>query len=928
MNTTNKHTLTSKCIYFLKIIFSIIITFLILFFVIGELIFPDERDSVRTDCHIFESDWVQILENGERVSVEIPGKIPAIPGETVTLVTTLPDNLSGGVNICFRTIWQDAHIYVDGVLRQSYSTRGSRPFGTNSAFRYVFVDLNAEDSGKELCYQFTSNSKYAGRMYPSYIGDRVSIWLYLAKAGAVQTTISISLLFLSLLCIIVCAFIRFIYKKQLALRYLAWTVFFAALWMFSEVSFRQLIFKNISVFSSFTYWCLMLISYPLLLYINEIQKSCYEKIYLIPALYSAAIFITGTMLQALDIVQFVEMLPFIHVGNALAIVTIIVTITIDTVKKRISDYLFVGIGIYVLLISAALEIVLYYIGSDIPVSTMMSFGLLFLFIMAIIKTGQDLFYAERKKQRAVAAREAHAKFLANMSHEIRTPINVVVGMNEMILRESHNETVREYANNIQRASNMLLGLVNDVLDFTKIESGQLDLVEDNYSLCSLIQDELLLLTSRIGDKPIATHMDIDSGLPAKLYGDELRIKQVLTNLLSNAVKYTQEGSITLKVFSQPIDKDNLLLSFSVIDTGAGIKEEDLPKLFYSFKRLELAKNRTIEGTGLGLNIAQQLATLMQGTITVESEYGIGSSFTLSIPQKIVDYEPIGSFENAILAYSQENNISAKYFTAPDASVLVVDDNSMNLALMKGLLKRTQMKVDFAASGKECLTLTKKKFYHIILLDHMMPELDGVETLHMLRADKLNPNQNTVVIALTANAVAGCREMYLEYGFHDYFSKPIQANMLDELLIQHLPNALVHMVEENISPSEAPSPLMQQEPSSDLFYIDYDMGLSYCMDSKDFYQEMLSTFCEEYTTELTNLKESFENRNWKQYAIAAHSLKSNTLNIGAANFSALSLQHEQAGKAEDEAFILTNHQDYLVALERLVEKIRGMLSHTI
>ena len=280
-------------------------------------------------------------------------------------------------------------------------------------------------------------------------------------------------------------------------------------------------------------------------------------------------------------------------------------------------------------------------------------------------------------------------------------------------------------------------------------------------------------------------------MPSRLLGDELRIKQVLTNLLSNAVKYTKEGSVTFKAFSKSIGADAVILCFSITDTGIGIREEDLSKLFSSFKRLELNKNRNIEGTGLGLNIAKQLVNLMQGDITVESEYGKGSTFTVSFPQKVMDKQPIGNFGEALRECRKEKHTKDNFFIAPNATILIVDDNSVNRTLIKSLLKRTKIEVDHAAGGRECLEITNQKKYDIILMDHMMPELDGVETLHLLRADESNPNQNTVVIALTANVIAGCREMYLEYGFDDYFSKPIQAEKLEELIYRYLPKELVH-----------------------------------------------------------------------------------------------------------------------------------------
>ena len=363
-------------------------------------------------------------------------------------------------------------------------------------------------------------------------------------------------------------------------------------------------------------------------------------------------------------------------------------------------------------------------------------------------------------------------------------------MNEMILRENESESIEDYAKNIQRASNMLLGLINDILDFAKIESGQFELVEDDYHLPTLIKDEKILLETRSSNKPITTHLEIDPKLPTTLYGDELKIKQIITNLLSNAAKYTDEGSITFKVFYKEIDDNNINLCFSVTDTGIGIKEEDLSQLFDSFKRLDLNKNRAIQGSGLGLNIAKQFVDLMKGDIQIESEYGKGSTFTVSIPQRVMDNTPMESLDKAMRSVQEEATSAETPYTADKAQILVVDDNSMNLRLMEALLKRTRMKVDLAESGRKCLELTKEKTYNIIFMDHMMPEMDGIEALKKIRGSESNPNRNTVIIALTANAVAGCREMYLEHGFNNYLSKPVIANKLDNMILEHLPDELV------------------------------------------------------------------------------------------------------------------------------------------
>lgn len=916
MDAENTKDIYSKYDNFAKKFFGVFLLLAVIFGVLGQIFGPDERDILKTNCKEYNPQWYQVSEDGTKVSVETPTVIDAEYGEVVTLTTTLPDNVHDGECVCFRPVWQDVVISVDGEVRVDYSTADSRPFGKNSPMRYLFVELTSEDSGKELTYAFSSQSKYAGDMREGYIGDRLSIWLHLFQVNGAHMFITIFLLMMSIFCIIVCQVLKYVYKISLPLNYLACTLFLCAFWMMSEFSFRQLMIKNISILSYFTYWCLMIIPIPLISFVNDIQNYRYKKLFSIPLAYSMIITVVGTLLQVFNVVEFVSQLKFIHGGLLVSIVCVIGTITVDTVKGHIRDYLFVGIGVYGMILTAIAEIALYYIGTSLSLGTVLSVGLLFLLIMAIFKTAQDLLRSEKKKQQAIVAREEQARFLANMSHEIRTPINAIVGMNEMILRENQDEKITEYAENINSASNMLMGLVNDILDFSKIESGQLELVEDTYNLARLIRDEMLLLQVRTTEKPIATSLDMDPTLPTKLYGDELRVKQILTNLISNASKYTNEGSIILKVFYKEMDESYIELSFSVIDTGIGIKNEDKSQLFDSFKRLEINKNRTIQGSGLGLNIAKDLAELMGGTITVDSEYGVGSTFTVTIPQKVVDKTPINNLDTALQNSEANKNItSADTYTAPKAKVLIVDDNSMNLTLMGALLKRTCMQLDLVESGKEALVACHSKRYDIIFMDHMMPEMDGIETLQQLRKEP-GPNQNSVVIALTANAVAGCKEMYLEHGFNDYFSKPVIAAKLDELILQYLPKELVIM--NNVNATSNTSNL------EEYLIINKENGLKFCMDSEEFYNEILEAFVSQAEKFITQLGEFYEKKDWANYAIIAHSLKSNTRTIGADNFADLSLKHELAGKASDETFITSDYDNYIATLKALMEKVKNII----
>ena len=927
MKLKEKTGFVDKCLTMAPKFFAVAMVLCTLFLLIGEIVLPDERDAADRNIQYMEAEWYRITGEGQKEPIEIPCNLDVPWGEMVTVGTMLADDVKNGDCICFRPVWQDVWVYVDGVLRAEHDLKDSRPYGKNSAFKYIFVELTEEDAGKELIYKFTSDSKYAGKIRQMYYGERSSIWIEIMGNAGPKSAAALSMGIMGAFCIIVCVILRFVLKKPLELRFLAWALFLCAWWMLSEMEFRQLLVKNISVWTSTTYWSLMLIAFPLLLYVNEIQKNHYRKLYAIPIVYMMVVSIIGTFLQIFDIVQFVTQLPYIHGGLAFSIISIIGTLTIDTITGRLKEYMLVGIGIYGLLVSAIAEMILYYIQADISLGTVLAVGLMFLLVMAIIKTGMDLLGAEKNKQKAIVAKEAQSKFLASMSHEIRTPINAIIGMNEMILRENEDATVEEYSQNIKRASDMLLELVNEILDFSKIESGQLELVEDKYYLANIIQDEKLLLDTRIGGRPIDIQIEVDPKIPSVLYGDEIRMKQVLTNLLSNAAKYTERGTITLKVFFQWINDEKISLCFQIKDTGSGIKEEDLPALFDEFRRLDMSKNRNVEGTGLGLNIVKQLIYLMQGNINVDSVYGKGSTFTVFVPQKVVDKTPIGDYEKSVRKTRREKENAKTQFIAPDAKVLVVDDNAMNLTLMKALLKRTQMEVDTAASGKECLELTKRKKYHIILMDHMMPGMDGVETLHKLKADDDNSNKDTIVIALTANAIAGSREMYLEYGFDNYCSKPIQADKLDEMLVNYLPSELIHIECKNRNDEEkTPETLVETAGShkQELLVVDREIGLTYCMDMEELYHEVLAEFCSQMEIYLPQINAYFETEDWSNYAVIAHAVKSNSRTIGATAFADLAFKHECAGKTGDVTFIKAGYTEYVALLRTLVENVKSML----
>jgi len=393
----------------------------------------------------------------------------------------------------------------------------------------------------------------------------------------------------------------------------------------------------------------------------------------------------------------------------------------------------------------------------------------------------------KAKDEADKANQAKTRFLARMSHEIRTPINAVIGMNEMIIRESEEDNIKKYASDVKDSSNVLLNIINEILDASKIESGMMELAPARYKLDSFLNDLYNMINLRAANKGLALEFHIDPKLPSEYFGDDRCIRQVLTNLLTNAVKYTNEGKVTLSL-SGTVQGDTATLRYVVKDTGIGFKPEDIENIYGEFKRFDLSRNRNVEGSGLGMNIVQSFLKLMGSELKIESEYEKGSEFSFVIEQEITNAEPIGDYKKNIEKMAAKEADSIK-FIAPTAKILVVDDNIMNLKVFSKLISHVEAGITEVDSGKKCLELLKDNHYDIIFLDHMMPEMDGIETLHHIKDEKLAVG--TPIIMLTANAIAGDREMYLEEGFDDFISKPVMPKALDEMLIEYLKDKVIY-----------------------------------------------------------------------------------------------------------------------------------------
>ena len=774
---------TSRFVYQIIITCGLILyIFVVGLMIYGENFWPDERNYTDFSLEDYSDGWQRLDADGSYKDIVVPGEYEMSVSDRLVIQKKITGVFADRLYVSFDSEKQDVYAYINDKLVYEYSTKDTRMFGNNSPGALMFIPVKKADEGKMLRVELVGNNNYSGVLDKISIGTQLGITLDLFEKEKLSLFLAGLLIMLGLIAFIIGVIVKLSYNKTLPLFYSGWAVMCAGLWALSESTTRQFIAPNFSLISYITYISLMMLPFVMSMYFDRLQECRYRIFYMISEVLTIFVGYLGIVLQFFNKTDLSGVLPFAFIGILLAIGIFIVTLISDFIQGYIKRLLPETVGIIGAMIAGVVQIIAYKNHPTSMNRVIILFGLLFMIVMSYIKSLSNVRIMERDMYAAVQAQEASTAFLTRMSHEMRTPINAILGMNKMILRESKEENILDYARDVNGAGNYLLSIVNEVLDLAKVNAGKIEIEEEDYELLDMVRECYALVRPRAKASRLAFEVDMSDVLPSVLRGDKERIIQVITNLLTNAVKYTPEGRITLSVNGK-IFEGRLLLIVKVADTGIGVEEENIPYLFDSFRRVNEFQHKKIEGTGLGLTITKQLIDLMDGSISVESEVGKGTTFTVVIPQEIRSIEPCGVFS---MGPNGDRRVADRHEVFDIlGKILVIDDVAINLRVFSMLLKNTDIAVDTAISGAEAIEKIKSTKYDMIFIDHLMPGMDGVELKGILDSLESNPNKDTPLIMQTANAVVGAKEEYERLGFDDYIEKPIKEEELRKLLRKYI-----------------------------------------------------------------------------------------------------------------------------------------------
>jgi len=741
----------------------------------------------------FDTDWY--CENTNQF-FDCPNKIQGInAGEELIITKSLPDSMAGINCLEFRTFQGACKVYVDDELREEYDDIAYRRFSQFPPSVTILVDLSMADAGKTVKIVYIcENKNYIGTAGSVVVGEKDAIVRKMLYKYAPTLIVAVLLVLFGIICVVVFWLLYRQAQKNTYIVYLGIFLAMIGLWMFASSRMRQLFFGDITTLQYLELWLIHILPIPMIFFCDLRCNGRYHKVSNIVLAVCYLDFIVTNILHFTGIVDKAYSLTSGHILCAITALYFIVCNVLDYRLGYKKEATQIVVSFSFLIAFSIVDVVKLYLDRQWTIGVFIAVGVLCFSVVILAFSVQDYIAYSEERMSIVAESEAKEQFFASMSHDIRTPINAIIGMNEMIQRDSKDDSALEYSRDIQRASETLMSIVNNILDFSKMRDVKYEIVNGEYLFAPMIADVIKMTTPLAEKKELEFAVTIDENIPSGVVGDENALKRVLTNLLSNAIKYTKEGKVELiaTVIGASTDIVNgVCIHFEITDTGMGIKKEDIPHIFDVFSRMDGHKNKHIQGTGLGLAITKSLVTNMGSEIKVSSVYGEGSVFSFDLNMPVYNSEPIGHFslESAKImdAENSEDEESGKseLFFDDTKTILIVDDTYINLKVMTKLLQINGVKVVTAGSGDECINLALANRYDMILLDDMMPEKDGRETLTELKNSHSETITDVPIIALTANAGPGVKDMYLSLGFTDYMSKPVKPDVINQMLWTYL-----------------------------------------------------------------------------------------------------------------------------------------------
>ena len=930
-----KKSITDLCSHGVKIVF--VFMLIMTLYVLVHFGNKEKNSGIEIDPVEYIEQWTVIDGDGRSFTT---GRFYAAEKDydkDFTILSTLPEKVEDNMFLCFPT-GKNLSIYINGELRDSFDEIKDVDIPGGAVKRlHILVPLEETDAGAELRVERAATTKRGQIVPEAFVGTLGSIYAVMMDKYGLTMMLAEVIQILALLVIIVSIGMRFSYKQKINMLYGALGIFIIASWIITDSLLFPFVFRMNYVDGVVNYMLCLMIPFGPAFYLNSIQGGRYRKSMTAMYVVSCINALVWSILHFTGIFPFFNALLYIDLFMILQAIYAIAILFIELKRGYLLSYKYTAIGFFGFIVFGLFEIAnlnfLTIRQEELP----MVFGLAFFLTFIVIQQVEDLRKTYVEKQRAIDLSESKSRFLASMSHEIRTPINAILGLNEMILRENKDQVIQEYSRGIQGSGKMLLMLVNDVLDFSKIEAGKLEINETQFCMSDVLRDVLALVRERAQEKQLKINIELDKNVPNGEISDEFRIRQILINLLSNAVKYTDQGSVTLTVGGEARGEKEFLLRIAVKDTGRGIRKEDQRHLFEAFSRADLRQNVNIEGTGLGLAIVKSILDSMHGEIGVESEYGVGSEFWFRLPVQIVDATPLTLEEIERKSTDGETQETCD-FVAPKARILVVDDNHSNLTIARLFLKRTMAQVDFCDNGSQAILESKEKKYDIILLDHMMPQPDGIETFHRIKEDLDSMNRTTPIIVLTANAVAGSRQTYLDIGFSDYLSKPLDSAMLERTIKKFLPagkimdrefwekeaeekqDEVFEFYPEEDQPKRGAKNLRERLES--VQGLDYETFLAYCSQDEAMAEEIAADIAAEGPARCERMRNDLEKKDYPAYEIEAHAIKGLMATIGYQSLSEQAKKQEFAVKEGQLDLVLEEGQALIQAYEDICRILAG------